>query len=429
MSSAPPACPSALLGNPHYVPRGAPLDDMEMFDAGFFGLSPHEAAIMDPQHRHFLECVWEALEHAGHAPVAVHGPIGVFGGSGHNAYLGYNLLTRPELVDSVGFFLLRHTGNDKDFLTTRVSYALNLHGPSVAVQTACSTSLVAVHLGVQSLLAGECDLAVAGGVTIELPHRQGYLYAEGEILSPDGRCRAFDARAAGTVFGSGAGALVLRRLARRDRRRRHDLCGREGYGGQQRRLGEGELPGAEREGPGECDQRGARGGRRGCLDHHDGRGARHRDAGWRPDRGRGAHRGVPAAHRQAGLLRHRLGEDQHRAHRHRGRRREHDQGDPGAAAPAAPAFPALLDAEPGVPVRRDAVLRERDAQGLGCAGTASRRGELAGRGRHQRARRAARSQPAPVAGPCALPAPPVAPDFGTHARRHWSARPTGSPRR
>ncbi len=204
---------STQLGNPNYVPRGAPLEDMEMFDASFFGLSAQEAAIMDPQHRHFLECVWEALEHAGHAPSRFAGPIGVFGGSGHNAYLGYNLLTRPELVDLVGFFLLRHTGNDKDFLTTRVSYALNLHGPSVAVQTACSTSLVAVHLGVQSLLAGECDMAVAGGVTIELPHRQGYLYAEGEILSPDGRCRAFDARAAGTVFGSGAGAVVLRRLA------------------------------------------------------------------------------------------------------------------------------------------------------------------------------------------------------------------------
>ncbi len=205
--------PGSLLGDPRYVPRGAPLDDMEMFDAGFFGLSAHEAAVMDPQHRHFLECVWEALEHAGHVPVRFGGPIGIFGGSGHNAYLGYNLLTRPELIEADGFFLLRHTGNDKDFLTTRASYVLNLRGPSVAVQTACSTSLVAVHLGVQSLLAGECDLAVAGGVTIELPHRQGYLFAEGEILSPDGRCRAFDARAAGTVFGSGVGAVVLRRLA------------------------------------------------------------------------------------------------------------------------------------------------------------------------------------------------------------------------
>src|SRR5690606_24964172 len=113
---------------------------------------------------------------------------------------------------SVGFFLLRHTGNDKDFLTTRVSYLLDLRGPSLNVQTACSTSLVAMHLACQSLLNLECDLALAGGVTIELPHRQGYLYQEGEILSPDGHCRAFDAAAQGTVFGSGVGVVALRRL-------------------------------------------------------------------------------------------------------------------------------------------------------------------------------------------------------------------------
>jgi acyl transferase domain-containing protein/thioesterase domain-containing protein/aryl carrier-like protein len=202
----------ALLADPRYVRRGAPLADMECFDAGFFGMSPHEAAIMDPQHRHFLETAWEALEHAGHVPSRFQKPIGVFAGSGHNAYLSYNLLTRPELLENDGFFLLRHTGNDKDFLTTRVSYVFDLQGPSVAVQTACSTSLVAVHMAVQSLLAGECDMALAGGVTIEMPHRQGYLYAEGEILSPDGRCRPFDAKAEGTVFGSGAGAVVLRRL-------------------------------------------------------------------------------------------------------------------------------------------------------------------------------------------------------------------------
>ena len=165
----------ALLADPRYVRRGAPLDDMECFDAGFFGMSPHEAAIMDPQHRHFLETAWEALEHAGHVPSRFARPIGVFAGSGHNAYLSYNLLTRPELLENDGFFLLRHTGNDKDFLTTRVSYVFDLQGPSVAVQTACSTSLVAVHMAVQSLLAGECDMALAGGVTIELPHRQGYL--------------------------------------------------------------------------------------------------------------------------------------------------------------------------------------------------------------------------------------------------------------
>ena len=208
----------ALLAHPEYVKSGAPLADMEWFDAGFFGFNPREAAILDPQHRHFLECAWEALEHAGHPPGRFPGAIGVFAGSGHNAYLPYNLLTHPELVRSVGLFLLRHTGNDKDFLVTRLSYLLDLKGPSLNVQTACSTSLVAVHLACQSLLTGECDLALAGGVTIELPHRQGYRFQEGEILSPDGHCRPFDARSTGTVFGSGLGIVALRRLdeARQD---------------------------------------------------------------------------------------------------------------------------------------------------------------------------------------------------------------------
>ncbi len=202
-----------LLSNPNYVKRGAVLPDMEMFDAPFFGFSPREAAIMDPQHRHFLECAWEALENAGHVPSRFAGAIGVFGGSGHNAYMPYNLLTNPKLMQAVGFFLVRHTGNDKDFLTTRVSYLLNLKGPSVNVQTACSTSLVAIHTGVQSLLNRECDMVLAGGVTIELPHRHGYVYHEGEILSPDGHCHAFDADSKGTVFGSAVGVVVLRRLA------------------------------------------------------------------------------------------------------------------------------------------------------------------------------------------------------------------------
>ncbi|MBB4640957.1 type I polyketide synthase [Rhizorhapis suberifaciens] len=202
----------SLIKRSNYVKAGAPLPDMEMFDAALFGLSPRDAAIMDPQHRHFLQCAWAALEDAGHLPERFAGAIGVFAGSGHNAYLPYNLLTNPELVRNVGFFLLRHTGNDKDFLTTRVSYLLDLKGPSVNVQTACSTSLVAIHMAVQSLLNGESDMALAGGVTIELPHRRGYVFEQGEILSPDGHCRAFDAEAAGTIFGSGAGIVVLRRL-------------------------------------------------------------------------------------------------------------------------------------------------------------------------------------------------------------------------
>ncbi len=203
----------ALLRKGGYVRAGAPLEDMECFDAGLFGLSPRDAAIMDPQHRHFLECTWEALEDAGHTPQRFGGEIGLFAGSGHNAYMPYNLLTNARLVRDVGLFLLRHTSNDKDFLTTRVSYLFDLKGPSINIQTACSTSLVSIHMAAQSLLNGECDMALAGGASIELPHRQGYLYEEGEILSPDGHCRPFDAAAQGTVFGSGVGVVVLRRLA------------------------------------------------------------------------------------------------------------------------------------------------------------------------------------------------------------------------
>ncbi len=200
------------LKDPNYVKTGMFLQHMELFDAGFFGFSPMDAKLMDPQHRHFLECSWEAFEDAGYDPATVDGSVGVFGGSGHNAYMPYNLLTNPDLVDDVGFFLVRHTGNDKDFLTTRVSYCFDLKGPSINVQTACSTSLVALHSAAQSLLNGECDIALAGGVTIELPHRRGYLFKDSEILSPDGHCRPFDASSKGTVFGSGVGVVVLRRL-------------------------------------------------------------------------------------------------------------------------------------------------------------------------------------------------------------------------
>ena len=200
------------LGDPEYVKSGVVLQDLDMFDAAFFGFSPKDASIMDPQHRIFLECAWEALEDAGHVPERFKGAIGVYAGSGMNSYMIHNLLTNHSLVESAGLFLIRQTGNDKDVLATRVSYELNLHGPSINVQTACSTSLVAVHLASQSLLNQECDMALAGGVTIEFPHGRGYMYREGEILSRDGHCRAFDADASGTVFSSGAGVVVLRRL-------------------------------------------------------------------------------------------------------------------------------------------------------------------------------------------------------------------------
>ena len=207
-----------VVARPEFVARAGVIDGVDLFDHEFFGISHRDASVMDPQHRHFMECAWEALESAGHTPEGFAGPIGVFAGSGMNTYLLHNLLTNPTLLDQLGWFLLRHTGNDKDFLTTTLSYRLGLQGPSVNVQTACSTSLVAVHMAAQSLLSFECDLALAGGVTIEFPHGAGYEYREGEILSPHGRCRAFDAASDGTVLTGGAAVVALRRLAdaRRD---------------------------------------------------------------------------------------------------------------------------------------------------------------------------------------------------------------------
>ncbi|NEQ29719.1 MAG: SDR family NAD(P)-dependent oxidoreductase, partial [Leptolyngbya sp. SIO4C5] len=191
---------------PHYVKASAKLDDIEWFDAGFFGISPREAEIMDPQHRLFLECAWEALETAGYAP---QGSIGVYAGANMNSYL-INLYSHQDLMADLGEQIT--FGNSKDFMPTRLSYKLNLQGPSLNVQTACSTSLVAVHVACQSLLNQECDMALAGGVSVKMPQTTGYRYREDDIFSPDGHCRAFDAQAQGTVFGSGVGIVVLKRL-------------------------------------------------------------------------------------------------------------------------------------------------------------------------------------------------------------------------
>ena len=200
----------ALLNAPNYVKAGAVLEDLELFDASFFGFNPREAALTDPQHRFFLECAWEALESAGYDSERYDGAIGVYAGVGMNSYL-LNLYTNREMMREVSGVQVQ-IGNDKDHLPTRVSYKMNLKGPSMAVQTACSTSLVAVHLACQSLQRYECDMVLAGGVSIS-PHKSGYIYQEGGIFSPDGHCRAFDAKARGTVGGSGVGVVVLKRLA------------------------------------------------------------------------------------------------------------------------------------------------------------------------------------------------------------------------
>ncbi|MEO6492936.1 MAG: type I polyketide synthase, partial [Ilumatobacteraceae bacterium] len=202
-----------LIRNPAYVPASAPLADIDMFDAAFFGMSPRDAAVFDPQHRVFLECAWEAFERAGYVPDQVTGAVGVFASCGLSEYMFKNVLANEQVKASVGEWLVRHTGNDTNFLATRVSYELNLTGPSLNVQTACSSSLVALHLACQSILSGECDMALAGGAVVAPVQRRGYLYKEGEILSPDGHCRAFDESSAGTIISSACGCVLLKPLA------------------------------------------------------------------------------------------------------------------------------------------------------------------------------------------------------------------------
>lgn len=194
-----------------YVPAYGYLGDITQFDAGFFGFTPREAEITDPQHRLFLECAWEALENAGYDPRRSADAIGVYGGCSGSDYLYSHVRPRLGSSDPIANFPLS-IGSDRDYLATRVAYKLDLRGPSLTVQTACSTSLVAVSLAWQALLSYQCDVALAGGVSLNLDLRHGYPYREGMIFSPDGHCRTFDERAQGTVGGEGVGIVVLKRL-------------------------------------------------------------------------------------------------------------------------------------------------------------------------------------------------------------------------
>ncbi|MFB8059214.1 type I polyketide synthase, partial [Kitasatospora purpeofusca] len=207
--------PPEEYGHEAYVPVRGVLDGVEYFDAELFGYPPREAELIDPQQRLLLQCAREALEHAGHGGRG--GRTGVFVGTSMSSYLLRHLLTRPELERELGLLPIM-VGNDKEHAATRIAYRLGLTGPALAVQTACSTSLVAVHYAAQSVLRGECDLALAGGASVSLPQHVGYRYQRHGVLSPDGRCRAFDRRAAGTVPGSGVGLVLLKRAvdAQRD---------------------------------------------------------------------------------------------------------------------------------------------------------------------------------------------------------------------
>ena len=199
------------LRHKDYVKAAGVIDDADLFDAGFFGFSPRDAEVVSPQYRLFLECAWEALENAGYNVQKYEGLIGVYAGAATPSYMFQNLLPNPDIVKWIGRLQIS-INNATDFLSTLISYKLNLRGPSLVIQTACSTSLVAVHVACQSLLNGECDIALAGGVAINAAQMRGYLYREGGIASPDGHCRAFDAASKGSVNGYGLGIVVLKNL-------------------------------------------------------------------------------------------------------------------------------------------------------------------------------------------------------------------------
>ncbi len=214
--------PPELARNPHHVKAAPILDQPEAFDADFFRYSAKEARLIDPQQRVFLEVCWEAFEDAGYDPLMLKEKVSVYAGCGMNAYLVNNLFAnsaflqsendgRMLTVDSMNGFNIMIT-NDKDYLPTRVAYKLNLKGPAINVQTACSSTLVTLHEACKSIQAGDCQMALAGGVSIKLPQHAGHLYSEGMLNSPDGHCRAYDAAAEGTIFGNGAGVVLLKPL-------------------------------------------------------------------------------------------------------------------------------------------------------------------------------------------------------------------------
>ena len=200
--------------NPNFVNAGAVLENIEHFDAQLFGCSGKEAELMDPQHRIFMQCAWEALEDAGYNWQTYPGLIGVYAGAANSQYFRNNLHHYHQETchqDPVTAMMIE-LANENDYLATRTSYKLNLSGPSLNVQTACSTSLVAVHMAIQALLSGDTDIALAGGVNIKVQPRTGYLYRDDFVQSKDGHCYAFDERASGTVFGNGAAIVVLKLL-------------------------------------------------------------------------------------------------------------------------------------------------------------------------------------------------------------------------
>jgi len=207
-----PGIDESLRHNPDYIRARGLIDGADLFDAAFFGINPLEARVMDPQQRVFLELAQQALENAGYDAERYKGRIGVFAGVGDNHYYTTNLLTHPDLLAMAGKLAVEY-GNQKDYIALRTAYLLDLRGPAISINTACSTTLLAVDQAYRSLLDYECDIALSGGVDITVPQKSGFLYQEGGTFAKDGHCRPFDADATGTMFCDGAGVVILKRLA------------------------------------------------------------------------------------------------------------------------------------------------------------------------------------------------------------------------
>jgi 3-oxoacyl-(acyl-carrier-protein) synthase len=333
---------AATAARPDYVGVGAVLDDAFDFDPAFFGYSAAEALDIDPQQRLFLACAAEALQVAGHGGRAPRGSVGVFGATRLSTWMRPDRDMLLRIASPRNFQAL--TGNDKDYLATRVAYKLDLSGPALTVQTACSSSLVAVHMACEQLRAGGCDMALAGGVGITFPQALGYLHRDGMIFSADGSCRPFSAEANGTGIGHGCGVVLLKRLADaeadgdeiwavvRGSAVNNDGAAKAGF----TRAGHRRTGGGDRRGPGH-------GGHRPRNDRPGGS-AWHRHAARRPHRGGGADASLAPVHRCRPALRAGLGEVESRPSRHGGGHCELPEGRPGAAPPRAAADAVCRDA-------------------------------------------------------------------------------------
>ena len=382
-----------VLANPAYVRRAPLLDGVDEFDADFFGFTPQAARTTDPQHRLFLQCAWQALEDAGCDPAAFDGSIGVYGSSSASGYLMYNLLSHRNLNTIIGQganidLISLSFQNDKDFLATRVSHQFDLRGPSIAVQTACSSSLVAVHLACQSLLNGECDIALAGGVSIRIPHNVGYWYEPGSIVSAAGHCRPFDVRADGTVFGSGLAVVVLKPLqaAIDDGDHIHAVIrGSAVNNDGAMKIG---LRRTEPRRAGRRHRRGIRGSRRRFVDDQLCRNPRHRHAVRGPDRNRSIAKSIRGLGRETTCTVHpRFGEVEHRPPRGGVRHRRSGQDDSVPETPRDSRHASLHQPQPGTTSGARPLRCRHRVRPVGRRWCPARRRQLVRCGRYQCAHR------------------------------------------